>query len=144
MVTKAQLGDLEQVVRLALLMWPSHTKEDLAEEFSGLLQRADARIFLKREGELPVGFAECSLRRDYVEGAQNSPVGYLEGVFVEEGYRRRGYAGELLAECEKWAAEKGCREFASDCELLNRESRDFHQAMHFSEANCIICFIKKL
>ena len=54
------------------------------------------------------------------------------------------YAGELLAECEKWAAEKGRREFASDCELFNRESRDFHQAMHFSEANRIICFIKKL
>ena len=68
---------------------------------------------------IPVGFAECQLRYDYVEGTDSSPVGYLEGIFVKEEFRHRGFAKEILAECEKWTKEKGCTEFASDCELDN-------------------------
>lgn len=79
-----------------------------------------------------------------MEGTESSPVGYLEGVFVSEEYRKRGYAAESLAECEKWAAEKGCGEFASDCEPDNAESLKFHMAVGFEEANRIICFRKDL
>ena len=39
-----------------------------------------------------VGFAQVQLRRDYVGGNHLSPVGYLEGIYVEETYRRRGIA----------------------------------------------------
>ena len=79
-----------------------------------------------------------------MEGTKTSPVGYLEGVFVQEAYRHKGYAKELLAECEKWAKEKNCSEFASDCELDNNDSLNFHIAMGFEEANRIICFKKRL
>ena len=51
------------------------------------------------------------------------------------------YVGE---KCEKWAKEKGCSEFASDCELENDESLKFHIAMGFEEANRIICFKKDI
>ena len=61
-----------------------------------------------------------------------------------EGHRRRGYAKELLNACESWAKEKGCTEFASDCELENADSFRFHMAMDFAEANRIICFTKRL
>ncbi|MFR8251624.1 MAG: GNAT family N-acetyltransferase, partial [Anaerovoracaceae bacterium] len=81
---------------------------------------------------------------DYVEGTKTSPVGYLEGIFVRENCRGRGYGAELLAECVKWARANGCREFASDCEIDNLDSLRFHMAMKFSEANRIICFSKKL
>ena len=47
------------------------------------------------------------------------PVGYLEGIFIEDAYRKHGYAKELLKACEAWAKEKHCAEFASDCELEN-------------------------
>lgn len=47
-------------------------------------------------------------------------------------------------ECEKWARDKGCKEFASDCEIDNDISLQFHKAMNFTEANRIICFTKKL
>ena len=39
---------------------------------------------------------------------------------------------------------KKCIEFASDCELTNIESLQFHLAIGFAEANRIICFTKKL
>lgn len=91
-----------------------------------------------------MGFAQCQLRYDYVEGSETSPVGYLEGIFVKSEYRNKGYAKELLAECELWAKDNGCREFASDCEINNKNSFQFHKAMNFIEVNRIICFIKKL
>ncbi len=91
-----------------------------------------------------MGFAQCQLRRDYVEGTESSPVGYLEGIFVEESARGGGVAKALLSACEKWAGEQGCREFASDCELSNAVSLAFHLALGFQEANRIICFTKKL
>lgn len=46
--------------------------------------------------------------------------------------------------CEQWAKQKGCSEFASDCELNNKESFAMHLKLGFSEANKIICFTKKL
>ena len=83
-------------------------------------------------------------RFDYVEGTKSSPVGYLEGIFVEENFRNKGYAKELLNACENWAKDKGCKEFASDCELDNLTSLKFHLSMGFDEANRIICFKKEL
>lgn len=77
-------------------------------------------------------------------GTKTTPVGYLEGIFVSENCRNRGYARELLGACESWAREKGCTEFASDCEIDNAGSLRFHMAMNFTEANRIICFTKRL
>ena len=125
-------------------MWTENTVQDLIDEFSYLLSKEDAQFFLKYNQDILVGFAQCQLRYDYVEGTDTSPVGYLEGIFVKEEYRHKGYAKELISECEKWAKEKSCKEFASDCEIDNDSSLGFHMAMGFEEANRIICFTKKL
>lgn len=144
MIRRAGVENLEEIAKLAVLMWTGHTIQDLVDDFSEILSKGDAQFFLKYDQDMPVGFAQCQLRRDYVEGTDSSPVGYLEGIFVREEYRHKGYAKELLSECEKWAKEKGCTEFASDCELENDGSFGFHLAMGFEEANRIICFTKKL
>ena len=144
MIQKATKNDIGIIANLANLMWTEPSVDDLAAEFSELLSKEDAQVFLKYEDEIPVGFAQCQLRHDYVEGTGTTPVGYLEGIFVKEHCRNKGYAKELLNECETWAREKGCREFASDCEIDNDSSFQFHKAMNFEEANRIICFTKKL
>lgn len=125
-------------------MWDSASVTELAADFSEIIDSGNAVCFIKYSDDTPVGFAQCSLRTDYVEGTVSSPVGYLEGVFVEEQYRNRGYAKELLAACEEWAKSKGCSEFASDCELNNTDSLNFHLATGFEEANRIICFKKSI
>lgn len=144
MIRKASRSDAEIIANLAVLMWDESSVDELADEFSELLSKDNAQIFLKYENDVPVGFAQCQLRYDYVEGTETTPVGYLEGIFVQESYRSRGYAKELLNKCEDWAKDKGCKEFASDCELDNDNSFLFHKAMNFTEANRIICFTKKL
>ena len=121
-----------------------YIKQKMRQIHEEIVLKEDARVFIKYEGDIPIGFAQCQLRHDYVEGAETSPVGYLEGIFVKEGYRHKGYAKELLLCCEDWARIKVCKEFASDCELDNAISLKFHKAVGFTEANRIICFTKKL
>lgn len=144
MVKSAKVHDLEVLADLAALLWQNHSAEDLFHEFSEIMSKGESQFFLKYEKDMPVGFAQCQLRHDYVEGTETTPVGYLEGIFVKEGYRNKGYAKELLAECEAWAKRNGCYEFASDCEIDNTNSFHFHKAMNFKEANRIICFTKRL
>lgn len=144
MIKKAGNNDLELLAKLAVLMWQNHSITELINEFSAIIANGKSVFFLKYENDVPVGFAQCQLRNDYVEGTKTSPVGYLEGIFVKERCRYKGYAKELLAECEAWAKENGCHEFASDCEINNMDSFHFHQAMNFTEANRIICFTKAL
>ena len=144
MIRKADKKDADVLAALAVQMWTDHDPDELAEEFRELTENEDAACFLKYVGDEPVAFAQCRLRHDYVEGTNSSPVGYLEGVFVTEAYRRNGFAAQLLAACENWAKGKGCAEFASDCELDNADSLRFHMATGFEETNRVICFKKKL
>ena len=145
MIKAAGISDLKILAKLAVLMWSNHSVDDLENEFSEIIKNGESQFFLKYENnDIPIGFAQCQLRHDYVEGTHTHPVGYLEGIFVKESYRNRGYGKELLAECEAWAKRNGCREFASDCEIDNISSLRFHKAMNFEEANRIICFTKKL
>ena len=144
MIKQADENDTYELARLAIQMWEVNEIEELAGHFEELMTGEEAVCFLKCVDEKAVGFAQCQLRHDYVEGTETSPVGYLEGIFVKQDYRGNGYAKELLLTCEMWAKDMGCKEFASDCELNNIGSLKFHLAMGFDEANRIICFKKKL
>lgn len=144
MIYKATQNDSRTIANLAIQMWTEHTIEDLAADFEEILSSNESAIFLLSIENEVVGFAQCQLRHDYVEGTDSSPVGYLEGIFVKAEYRKQGYAKDLLKKCEEWAKEQGCTEFASDCELDNDTSLKFHISMGFTEANRIICFTKRL
>lgn len=143
-IRKASLDDLEEIAHLAKQMWIGATVEELIEGFSECITNINGSIYIVCMNDVTIAFAQCGLRQDYVEGTKSSPVGYLEGIYVEEIYRKQGIAKVLLLACQNWAKEKGCTEFASDCELTNEESLNFHISMGFEEANRIICFTKKL
>ena len=141
---KAEIKDFAILTELACRLWPDHTIDEMRAEYADIIAKPDAAFFLAFAQETAVGFAQCQLRCDYVEGTDSSPVGYLEGIYVLPGHRRQGIAKALLSACESWAKEKGCTEFASDCELDNVQSLQFHLNVGFEEANRIICFTKKL
>lgn len=143
-IRRAHRQDLEALVELASLLWPGNDEAELKSEMGGALARDDEVVFICLCGGRPSGFAHCSLRHDYVEGAERSPTAYLEGIFVVPGHRGEGMASGLLNYCESWAAGMGCIEIASDCELGNHESERFHLKSGFFEANRVVCFIKKL
>ena len=141
---RVEAGHGRQLAVLVKIIWPEHTPEELSGIIESYIKSEDSAVFAEAVDGQFVGVALCALRRDYVEGCETSPVGYLEGVGVHEAFRLRGIAGALVSQCEQWAREKGCSEFASDCELTNDASLRFHLSVGFREENRIICFKKPL
>ena len=101
-IRQATEADVLEVARLALMLWPEHSMHAIALEIYETINSKQGAFFLAYDEEVKeaVGFSQVSLRNDYVEGTKNTPVGYLEGLFVLEGYRLRGIGQELLRQCE--------------------------------------------
>jgi len=91
-----------------------------------------------------IGFAEATLRRDYVNGCATSPVGFLEGLYVREDWRRRGAAYLLCQAVERWAAALGCSELGSDAYIENIGSQRMHAALGFEEMERVVCYRKAI
>ncbi len=142
-IRKATPADSMALATLASRMW-EHDPAELAPEFAEMTASAEAACFLAMDGDTAVGFAQCQLRHDYVEGCETSPVGFLEGIYVADDHRRSGVARALLSACEDWARSVGCTEFASDCEIDNHDSLAWHLKAGFAEVNRTIWFAKKL
>lgn len=135
---------VDAAAALALALWPDNDYETLRDEMASMIRSATNALLLYITDGRPVAFAHFALRTDYVEGADSSPTAYLEGIYVQPGYRRQGIARALLAEGERWARAQGCRQLGSDSGLDNEGSRLFHEKAGFREANRIVCFIKEL
>lgn len=142
-IRKAIPADSAILGELASRMW-EHGPSELAAEFAVLTASEEAACFLAFDGATAIGFAQCQLRHDYVEGCETSPVGFLEGIFVAKEYRMSGTGRALLSACEAWAKSVGCTEFASDCELDNTVSLAWHLKNGFDEMGRTIWFAKKL
>ena len=56
-------------------MWKHHSEKEIKAEFSYIMAKPETRFFLKYEKEIPVGFAQCQLRHDYVENTKTTSVG---------------------------------------------------------------------
>jgi len=141
---RASEKDISTIAHLVVQLWPGNSLNEAEDILQKYISGEDAAVFVYAIKEKYVGLALCGLRHDYVEGCETSPVGYLEGIVVDSEYRNRGIARVLCEECEAWAKELGCTEFASDCELTNTESQSFHMGLGFKEENRIICFKKTI
>jgi len=80
----------------------------------------------------------------HVNGAQSSPVGFLEGLYVVPHARRNGVARALVAEIARWARDCGCSEMASDAALANAASHAVHRALGFAETERVVFFRKAI
>ena len=126
---------------LAVALWPD---SGISEALQELADSKHQDEFLYYANEQAVALMSLSLRHDYVEGTESSPVGYLEGIYVKPEHRKKGIAKELVQFAKEWSKNHGCAELASDCELENEESRIFHEQIGFTEASRIICFTMSL
>lgn len=102
-----------------------------------------ALVALSEDGTA-IGFAEATLRRDYVEGCDSSPVGFLEGIYIVPEARRHGVARALSDAVGAWARAQGCSEYASNALLDNAGSHAFHAAIGFAETERVVYFRKPL
>jgi aminoglycoside 6'-N-acetyltransferase I len=138
-------ADAEGWLRMRCALWPAEPSDhvrEIAEHFRVRPPSAECLV-----AELPgaglVGFVEVGLR-PYAEGCHSSPVGYLEGIWIDEAHRGLGVGRRLVEVAERWARIKGCTEMASDRVLENEPSGLFHAAVGYSEVERIVCFRKDL
>jgi aspartate racemase len=125
-------------------LWPDETPQAHTDMIDGLLDSGDAWNFVAetRDGR-PVGFAEIAIR-PYANGCETRPVPFLEGIWVNEQFRRRGIGGRLIQHAEALLWAHGFRELGSDTELDNRASQSAHRAWGFSETERVVYFRKAL
>jgi aminoglycoside 6'-N-acetyltransferase I len=127
-------------VRLRHALWHD-TLESLDAQLDELHRASVAYIgFLVCDAEdRAVAFAEASLR-PYVNGCETSPIVFLEGIYVDPTFRKRGLARLLAAMIENWGKAAGCTEFASDILAENHDSHAVHLALGFAETERVIYF----
>ncbi|QTT86452.1 aminoglycoside 6'-N-acetyltransferase [Pseudomonas chlororaphis] len=127
-------------------LWPDCPAEEHLDEIASLLddpQRYINLLAYTADGQ-PAGLAEASLRRDYVNGTEHSPVVFLEGLYVSAEQRRQGIAEQLIDAVAQWGRDQGCVEMASDTGLENLLSQTVHKALGFEETERVVYFRKSL
>ncbi len=83
-------------------LWPEQAEAELRGGAGAMLADSGGKYFvlIASDGGKPIGFAETSLRRDYVNGCETSPVGFLEGIYVAPAHRKSGVARALVKAAE--------------------------------------------
>ena len=125
-------------------LWPEAPVEYLSVDLDDKLARPDYIVFVaSNEDDASIAFVEAGLR-DYAEGCETSPVGYIEAWYVDEHLRGQKLGRELILAAERWAREKGCTEMASDTWLENEASITAHLRLGYYEVERLVHFAKKL
>ncbi|MBP1853378.1 aminoglycoside 6'-N-acetyltransferase [Rhizobium halophytocola] len=146
-ISQANETDLNDWLPLRQALWGEETEpKRLKETMRELVRRGDRYcIFLARgPAGKALGFAEASLRLDYVNGCETSPVAFLEGIFVVPDARRGGCARQLVEAVTAWAMARGVSELAADVTIDNLVSQQMHEALGFQETERVVYFKKTL
>ncbi len=146
----AQLGDRDALVKMREALWPNASAEEHAREVNeilgGKLPVTMPLIILVAEASdgMVVGFLEVDLR-SHADGCDPAqPVGFVEGWYVAEGYRRQGIGRKLLAAAENWARSHKCLEMASDTWIDNKTSQRVHESLGYDVVDRCVHYRKKL
>ena len=129
---------------MRLALWPDADADELAAEALAWDTRNGIALIAVDDDGQAIGLAEASLRRDYVNGTESSPVGFLEAWYVDPGHRGRRVGRALIATVEDWTRAQGCSELASDALLDNTASHAAHAACGFEETERVVYFRKRL
>ena len=143
-------SDGEQISRLCQELWPEASWEEHREEVIPILFGKPGAtlplvIFVAEtsDGDL-AGFLEVGLR-SHADGCDTRhPVGFVEGWFVRENFRRRGFGAQLLSAAENWARSQGCVEMASDTWIDSSLSQRVHESLKFEVVDRCVHYRKAL
>ena len=135
--------NLQYLLELVLELWTDCSFDEEYETYKSILNAKNEICYLLKEKGIYIAFMHLTVRTDYVEGATEFPVAYIEALYVKPNYQRRGIGKKLLDAGENWSRKKGCKEIASDAGLGNSNAIAFHKKFGFEEANRVVCFIKK-
>ena len=149
-IRAAGLGDCERLALMFHALWPAGSVEEHGKEVRSLVD-GTARLTLpiavlvaEGDGDGVVGFVEVDLR-SHADGCDPAQaVGYVEGWYVAENYRRSGVGAKLIAAAEEWARGFGCVEMGSDAVIENVVSQQALAALGYHVVDRCVHFRKRL
>jgi aminoglycoside 6'-N-acetyltransferase I len=143
-IRRATCEDIPEWLRMRHTLWSTSPLEDLRWGLEEVLADPRQAVFLAvRADGNPCGFLETRTR-DYGEGCETSPVGYIEGWYVDEDVRNQGIGRRLVQAAEDWARSLGLTEMCSDTWLDNESSIQAHLKLGYEETDRLVHFAKKL
>ena len=135
---------LSVISAMSVKLWDDCDVQEELKQWESLIHSPKDFCALAVVDNQYAGFIHVSVRSEYVEGVDADKVAYLEGIYVEENFRYRQVASTLLAASEAWAKSLGLSQMASDTDLGNTGSQQFHLVSGFKEVIQIVCYVKDL
>jgi len=136
--------NLNEFTNLSLMLFPEHKFEEELASYRESFETPGEAGFLYQKNNQYIGMLHLSIRNDYVNGTDTSPVVFVEAIYVLPDYRKLGIGKELLNYAETYAKQKGITQLASDCLIDNHASELFHKSCGFREEERVICFVKDI
>ena len=145
LIRRLRPEDKPEWLRMRRLLWPRHNDEEMLSEMNEIISNAEEQpvfVAIRPTGGLG-GFLEGGTRK-YADGCDSSPVGYIEGWYVDEELRQKGVGGRLVQAMEAWARARSLTEMGSDTWLENETSIAVHGRLGYVEMERLVHFAKKL
>jgi len=143
LIKRAATQDQATWVGLRRKLW-SGSKKMHAAEVRGFSSKRNFICFIAwDEDKKAVGFTEASIR-PFANGCKERPVPFLEGLWVDPGFRGRKIGKKLISAVESWAIKRGFREIGSDALISNKVAHCAHAAYGFEETERVVYFRKSL
>lgn len=150
------LADYPEWLRMRQTLWPDEIEHLSFAEMDEILADPLTPVFLAarpaavgrwspdhRPSVKLGGFLEAGTRK-YAEDAETSPVGYIEGWYVDPDLRGQGIGRALMQAAEDWARSIGLTEMGSDTWLDNEISIQAHEKLGYRETERLVHFLKRL
>ena len=132
--------DIPHWIKMRKQLWP-HASYDELKEVEHLFKAKTFTCFFAESGSDLVGFMEFAIR-PYVNGCDTSPVAFIEGLWVDDHFQKRGIGRLFIKTAEDLARSHSIKELASDTRIESTHSIHAHKVWGFVETERVVYFRK--
>lgn len=100
--------------------------------FENKYQNEDNILLIAKQDEDIIGYAYCKIN-ELPGGPIISKVTLLDGIYIEEKYRKQGIATKLINECKNWSTKIGATYFEIKVTKENINASKLYEQIGFKD-----------